>query len=76
MTIQVFFKTLTGKTLTLDLDPNESVENVKKIIHEKEGIPPDQQRLVFSGKQLDDGKLLSDYDVKSESTVHLVLRLR
>jgi hypothetical protein len=76
MTIQVFFKTLTGKNLTLDLDPNESVENVKKLIHEKEGIPPDQQRLVFSGKQLDDGKLLSDYDVKSESTVHLVLRLR
>jgi ubiquitin len=74
--IQVFFKTLTGGTLTLELDPNESIENVKKLIHEKQGIPPAEQRLVFSGKELTDGKTLKDYDIKGESTVHLVLRLR
>lgn len=74
--MQIFFKTLTGKTLTLDLDPNDSIESVKTKIHDKEGVPPDQQRLVFGGKQLEDGHVLSDYDVKEESTVHLILRLR
>ena len=74
--IQVFVKTITGKTVTFDLDPNDSVESVKALIHDKEGVPPDQQRLVFGGKQLEDGKTLKDYDIQSESTIHLILRLR
>ncbi|KAI6211511.1 60S ribosomal protein L18a [Aphelenchoides besseyi] len=74
--MQIFVKTLTGKTITLDVEATETIENVKAKIQKKEGIPPEQQSLIFEGQPLENGRNLSQYNVQAKTTLHLLQRLR
>lgn len=74
--MQIFVKTVNGKTIAVDVEPSDSVQSLKQTIFDREGIKVDEQRLIYAGKQLDDERTIDDYGIQKEATIHLVLRLR